>query len=129
MADTLVNAAPSPLRFHLVSFRTAPSPPYHPYRRPASELPFSCTLCGTAYTPLRRAGPRGRNTLCNACGLQWARRERVRRETSPQAVSAPSSPQQSAPSSPELAVVARKTPEKVTPPPQSSKMAIAALLN
>ena len=139
MADTAISVT-SPYKFHVVSFRTAPPPPYHPYRRPSSELPFCCTLCGTGYTPLRRAGPRGRNTLCNACGLQWARKERVKRE--PRSVSAPSSPQEQYEASPPSS--SANSPRSGSPtnipvehikapmPAASSgtnKMAIAALLN
>ncbi len=34
---------------------------------------WKCDYCQTPVTPERRLGPRGRNTLCNACGLQEAK--------------------------------------------------------
>ncbi|SPO01931.1 related to Cutinase gene palindrome-binding protein [Cephalotrichum gorgonifer] len=35
-----------------------------------------CTDCGTLESPEWRKGPQGPKTLCNACGLRWAKRER-----------------------------------------------------
>ncbi|KAL9560298.1 hypothetical protein MBANPS3_000025 [Mucor bainieri] len=32
-----------------------------------------CTECETKHTPLWRRGPSGHKTLCNACGLRWAK--------------------------------------------------------
>jgi len=37
---------------------------------------FVCTDCGTLDSPIWRTGPHGWNTLCNACGLRWAKKER-----------------------------------------------------
>lgn len=37
-----------------------------------------CQKCGTSDTPEWRKGPEGPNSLCNACGLQYAKR--VKRE-------------------------------------------------
>jgi len=30
-----------------------------------------CDYCGTNRTPMWRRGPRGKHTLCNACGVKW----------------------------------------------------------
>jgi PAS domain S-box-containing protein len=41
----------------------------------ASE-PKICTDCGTTQSPEWRKGPQGPKTLCNACGLRWAKSHR-----------------------------------------------------
>jgi hypothetical protein len=35
-----------------------------------------CLRCGNRQTPYWRRGPDGPATLCNACGLQWAKKKR-----------------------------------------------------
>ncbi|PGH34298.1 hypothetical protein GX50_02881 [[Emmonsia] crescens] len=35
-----------------------------------------CTDCGTFSSPEWRKGPSGKKTLCNACGLRWAKQEK-----------------------------------------------------
>ncbi|KAL2139182.1 hypothetical protein VTI28DRAFT_5680 [Corynascus sepedonium] len=37
---------------------------------------YVCTDCGTLESPEWRKGPGGPKTLCNACGLRWAKREK-----------------------------------------------------
>lgn len=37
------------------------------------EIDFECDRCGATRTPEMRVGPNGRRTLCNRCGLKWAR--------------------------------------------------------
>ncbi|KAL0092514.1 GATA-type zinc finger transcription factor [Phycomyces blakesleeanus] len=37
------------------------------------EAPKICTDCGTTSAPEWRKGPKGPKTLCNACGLRWAK--------------------------------------------------------
>lgn len=37
-----------------------------------------CTDCGTLDSPEWRKGPTGPKTLCNACGLRWAKKEKKR---------------------------------------------------
>ncbi|KAK4129647.1 hypothetical protein N657DRAFT_668582 [Parathielavia appendiculata] len=37
---------------------------------------YVCTDCGTLESPEWRKGPSGPKTLCNACGLRWAKREK-----------------------------------------------------
>ncbi|EMR08627.1 hypothetical protein PNEG_03103 [Pneumocystis murina B123] len=32
---------------------------------------WNCNICNTTETPLRRRGPDGPGTLCNACGMRW----------------------------------------------------------
>ena len=39
---------------------------------------FVCTDCGTLDSPEWRRGPSGPKTLCNACGLRWAKKEKKR---------------------------------------------------
>lgn len=48
-------------------------------RRPAAS---SCHCCGTAETPEWRKGPSGSRTLCNACGLHYAKVLRQERTAS-----------------------------------------------
>ncbi|KAM7222178.1 blue light receptor, variant 2 [Rhypophila decipiens] len=37
---------------------------------------YVCTDCGTLDSPEWRKGPKGPKTLCNACGLRWAKKEK-----------------------------------------------------
>jgi hypothetical protein len=37
-----------------------------------------CSDCGTLDSPEWRKGPKGPKTLCNACGLRWAKKEKKR---------------------------------------------------
>jgi len=39
---------------------------------------YVCTDCGTLDSPEWRKGPTGPKTLCNACGLRWAKKEKKR---------------------------------------------------
>lgn len=39
---------------------------------------YVCTDCGTLDSPEWRKGPSGAKTLCNACGLRWAKKEKKR---------------------------------------------------
>jgi PAS domain S-box-containing protein len=48
----------------------------HKKVRSADE--YVCTDCGTLDSPEWRKGPNGPKTLCNACGLRWAKREKKR---------------------------------------------------
>ncbi|CAI9106659.1 OLC1v1005862C1 [Oldenlandia corymbosa var. corymbosa] len=41
----------------------------------------ACHECGNEETPLWRKGPNGRQTLCNACGLRYARAMKMRKST------------------------------------------------
>lgn len=41
---------------------------------------WCCLQCGKTSTPERRMGPAGKRTLCNACGLAWAKKKRRERE-------------------------------------------------
>ncbi|RDL33150.1 PYP-like sensor (PAS) [Venustampulla echinocandica] len=47
-------------------------------RRKKIKLPeeYVCTDCGTLESPEWRKGPSGPKTLCNACGLRWAKKEK-----------------------------------------------------
>ncbi|KAG6007435.1 hypothetical protein E4U21_006024 [Claviceps maximensis] len=46
---------------------------------------YVCTDCGTLDSPEWRKGPSGPKTLCNACGLRWAKKEKKRNSTSQKA--------------------------------------------
>ncbi len=50
-------------------------------RKPLDKSNFKCTECQKTKTPEWRKGPMGRNTLCNACGLAWAKAEKERKKT------------------------------------------------
>ncbi|KAK3938928.1 cutinase gene palindrome-binding protein [Diplogelasinospora grovesii] len=41
---------------------------------------YVCTDCGTLESPEWRKGPGGPKTLCNACGLRWAKKEKKRNQ-------------------------------------------------
>lgn len=43
---------------------------------------YVCTDCGTLDSPEWRKGPKGPKTLCNACGLRWAKKEKKRNQSS-----------------------------------------------
>jgi len=43
---------------------------------------YVCTDCGTLDSPEWRKGPKGPKTLCNACGLRWAKKEKKHRNAS-----------------------------------------------
>lgn len=51
---------------------------------------YVCTDCGTLDSPEWRKGPNGPKTLCNACGLRWAKKEK--KKTSNQGGTVPSLP-------------------------------------
>jgi len=58
--------------------------PFHK-RRPAhmDKNMLFCHFCGRKDTPEWRKGPSGPATLCNACGLQWAKKVRAQRSSAP----------------------------------------------
>ncbi|KAK8917256.1 Cutinase gene palindrome-binding protein [Metarhizium anisopliae BRIP 53293] len=43
---------------------------------------YVCTDCGTLDSPEWRKGPNGPKTLCNACGLRWAKKEKKKTNAS-----------------------------------------------
>ncbi|KAF1973613.1 hypothetical protein BU23DRAFT_463948 [Bimuria novae-zelandiae CBS 107.79] len=43
---------------------------------------YVCTDCGTLDSPEWRKGPSGPKTLCNACGLRWAKKEKKKQSQS-----------------------------------------------
>ncbi|WQF84521.1 Putative Zinc finger, GATA-type, Zinc finger, NHR/GATA-type [Colletotrichum destructivum] len=51
-----------------------------PARRPGRRAEFSCHKCHRVETPEWRPGPDGPGTLCNVCGLIYAKRERKKDE-------------------------------------------------
>lgn len=57
--------------------RDAPTPPR--MKRVMSDDSiddFVCDHCGATQTPEKRSGPKGKRTLCNRCGLKWAREQK-----------------------------------------------------
>ncbi|KIM97967.1 hypothetical protein OIDMADRAFT_168322 [Oidiodendron maius Zn] len=44
---------------------------------------YVCTDCGTLDSPEWRKGPSGPKTLCNACGLRWAKKEKRKSFSAP----------------------------------------------
>jgi len=73
-------AAPPPVFSSLQSSRVRK--PFHK-RRPAhmDKNMLFCHFCGRKDTPEWRKGPSGPATLCNACGLQWAKKMRAQRSS------------------------------------------------
>ncbi|KAI0506903.1 hypothetical protein F5B22DRAFT_427568 [Xylaria bambusicola] len=53
---------------------------------------YVCTDCGTLDSPEWRKGPSGPKTLCNACGLRWAKKEKKQRSANGTANTAPPHP-------------------------------------
>ncbi|RAK74237.1 GATA transcription factor LreB, partial [Aspergillus fijiensis CBS 313.89] len=49
-------------------------------RRKRLKGEYMCTDCGTSDSPEWRKGPEGPKTLCNACGLRWAKKEKKRQD-------------------------------------------------
>ncbi|KAI0032828.1 hypothetical protein K488DRAFT_24956, partial [Vararia minispora EC-137] len=45
-------------------------------RKVAAPEQYVCNTCGRTDSPEWRKGPRGPKTLCNACGLRWAKKVR-----------------------------------------------------
>ncbi|TVY64196.1 Cutinase palindrome-binding protein [Lachnellula suecica] len=56
-------------------------------KRKKIKLPdeYVCTDCGTLDSPEWRKGPSGPKTLCNACGLRWAKKEKKQKPSPNQA--------------------------------------------
>ncbi|KAF9520014.1 hypothetical protein BS47DRAFT_1387630 [Hydnum rufescens UP504] len=48
---------------------------------------YICVTCGRTDSPEWRKGPLGAKTLCNACGLRWAKRNQKRKAEGPDAAS------------------------------------------
>lgn len=42
---------------------------------------WQCFNCFTSQTPMRRCGPDGKNSLCNACGLYWKKHHHFKKES------------------------------------------------
>jgi len=54
----------------------APSPPRIKRATSYEVDDFVCDQCGATQTPEKRMGPKGKRTLCNRCGLKWARHQK-----------------------------------------------------
>jgi len=78
-----INEQPTSTKEVLSSLPTARlRKPFHK-RRPAhmDKSMLFCHFCGRKETPEWRKGPAGPATLCNACGLQWAKKLRDKRSS------------------------------------------------
>ncbi|KAK1982667.1 hypothetical protein LZ30DRAFT_590117 [Colletotrichum cereale] len=65
-----------------VAFRNdAPNRSTQPGHRPRQKVEFACHKCHRVDTPEWRPGPDGPSTLCNVCGLIYAKRERKKEES------------------------------------------------
>lgn len=51
-------------------------------KTPAGAQQYVCVTCGRTDSPEWRKGPLGAKTLCNACGLRWAKRNQKRKNDS-----------------------------------------------
>ncbi|VDB82760.1 unnamed protein product [Peniophora sp. CBMAI 1063] len=60
-----------------------------PHKRRKVIEPHVCTTCGRTDSPEWRKGPRGPKTLCNACGLRWAKKVRKFEESGGEGVAEP----------------------------------------
>ena len=58
-------------------------------RRKTTSEPHVCTTCGRTDSPDWRKGPKGPKTLCNACGLRWAKKFRKFEESGGEGVAEP----------------------------------------
>lgn len=65
------------LKFRLVDPTSAMK-----YNHQATLEGFACVNCGATTTAQRRRGPAGLKTLCNSCGLRWARLGRLTKAVS-----------------------------------------------
>ncbi|KAL9540910.1 hypothetical protein MBANPS3_009418 [Mucor bainieri] len=45
-------------------------------RKKQASVEYLCTDCGTTSSPEWRKGPHGAKSLCNACGLRWAKKNK-----------------------------------------------------
>jgi len=49
-------------------------------RIPSSSIEQKCVKCSTTDSSTWRSGPMGKRTLCNRCGLRWAKENKEERE-------------------------------------------------
>jgi len=61
-------------------------------RKSIDKSALCCSACKTSVTPEWRKGPKGRNSLCNACGLRWSKVAKPDQSSSPGESSQSSSP-------------------------------------
>ncbi len=79
-----------PTSFPSPGFDDAKGPQYK--KRSRAPAPGSCQACGTSETPEWRRGPDGARTLCNACGLHYAKLVRKRMQQEGGEEASPSQP-------------------------------------
>ncbi|GJE87107.1 PAS domain-containing protein [Phanerochaete sordida] len=56
-----------------------PSLPRKKSKKPLTQERYCCMTCGRTDSPEWRKGPQGPKTLCNACGLRWAKTAKTSR--------------------------------------------------
>jgi len=74
----LVNGSPAD---HSMLHPDDASTPKKRRGRPPIKKPLFCAECGTTETPEWRRGENGPNTLCNGCGLRYAKRRKQEMES------------------------------------------------
>ncbi|SPO48007.1 uncharacterized protein PSANT_05695 [Moesziomyces antarcticus] len=79
-----------PTSFPSPGFDDVKGPQYK--KRSRAPAPGSCQACGTSETPEWRRGPDGARTLCNACGLHYAKLVRKRMQQEGGEEASPSQP-------------------------------------
>ncbi|KAL5340821.1 hypothetical protein BJX70DRAFT_95520 [Aspergillus crustosus] len=76
-AQGISTGLPQGRLYHSTSETTSEQPQENePRKRLKGE--YQCADCGTSDSPEWRKGPDGPKTLCNACGLRWAKKEKKR---------------------------------------------------
>ncbi|GAN07076.1 hypothetical protein MAM1_0147d06566 [Mucor ambiguus] len=89
-----------------------------------------CTQCRTMNTPLWRRGPSGHKTLCNACGLKWAKTSTdvIRKATYAKVTTVKSTTAKTTTVKTKIAETTAKkpanTPRKTTPPKKAIDMSL-----
>lgn len=63
-----------PLNSTIIENEPTSLPTSYKHKSNKHKAPFNgCQHCGTGTTPEWRSGPGGKSTLCNACGLRYAK--------------------------------------------------------
>ncbi|RIA81527.1 hypothetical protein C1645_810010 [Glomus cerebriforme] len=74
LLSTQISAQHEPAPQPSTTATTSSSRPRKKKKPKVEEEEYVCTDCGTVESPEWRKGPLGPKTLCNACGLRWAKK-------------------------------------------------------